>query len=253
MSLTVKATGSGEDFQKLQPGRYEGTCFRIVDLGTRDKDFKGQVSKKEEIRLDFEITKAIDPVDNQVTMEDDRPFGVGKTYTASLFEMANLRKDLENWKDAVFSQAELDGFNVGDLIGMNARIEIGHTAPDPVRGFSGGNPKILKLSRPDGGMQETPTINPKVIFDLEDYCNNFNGKADEQSKAMVEVYDALPEYLQDEIAKSYEYKKAIGNSSEPSESEDLAKLNDQAAQEMNSPNFDDDEKKGGLTDEDIPF
>ena len=50
-----------------------------------------------------------------------------------------------------------------------------------------------------------------------------------------------------------EYKKAIGDINEPSESEDLAKLNDQAAEEMNTPGFDDDEKKGGLTDEDIPF
>ena len=46
MSLTVKQTGDGEDFPKLQPGKYEGTCFRIVDLGTRDKEFKGEKTKK---------------------------------------------------------------------------------------------------------------------------------------------------------------------------------------------------------------
>ena len=45
MSLTISTEGGGEDFAKLQPGIYEGTCFRIVDLGTREKEFKGQVSK----------------------------------------------------------------------------------------------------------------------------------------------------------------------------------------------------------------
>ena len=37
MSLTISTEGGGEDFAKLQPGIYEGTCFRIVDLGTREK------------------------------------------------------------------------------------------------------------------------------------------------------------------------------------------------------------------------
>ena len=63
MSLTVNASGGGEDFPKLQPGKYEGTCFRIVDLGTSEQEYKGQVSKKKRIRLDFEITKAVDPAE----------------------------------------------------------------------------------------------------------------------------------------------------------------------------------------------
>ena len=109
MSLTVKQTGDGEDFPKLQPGKYEGTCFRIVDLGTRDKEFKGEKTKKKELRLEFEITKAIDPADNEINMEDGRPFGVSKTYTASLFEAANLRKDLENRRDKTFNQVSLFG------------------------------------------------------------------------------------------------------------------------------------------------
>ena len=147
MSLTVNASGGGEDFPKLQPGKYEGTCFRIVDLGTSEQEYKGQVSKKKRIRLDFEITKAVDPADNEIKMQDERPFGVGKTYTASLFEAATLRKDLENWRDKTFTDEELEGFDVGVLIGMTARIEIGHTAPSDYG--PGGNPKILKLSRPD--------------------------------------------------------------------------------------------------------
>ena len=90
MSLTVNASGGGEDFAKLEPGKYEGTCFRIVDLGTSEQEYKGQVSKKKRIRLDFEITKAVDPADNEIVMQDERPFGVGKTYTASLFDSSGF-------------------------------------------------------------------------------------------------------------------------------------------------------------------
>tara|TARA_R100000234_G_scaffold119397_1_gene102208 strand:- start:1160 stop:1888 length:729 start_codon:yes stop_codon:yes gene_type:complete len=229
MSLTVKSSGGGEDFPKLQPGKYEGTCFRIVDLGTREKEFKGEKFKKKELRLEFEITKAVDPADNEITMEDERPFGVSKTYTASLFEAANLRKDLENWRDKTFTQEELDGFDVSKLIGMTARIEIGHTASDPARGFAGGNAKILKLSRPDGGVQKVATVNPQVIFDLDDYCDEFNGNMGEKSKAMVDVFDQLPVFIQNEIVKSFEYQAAVeeGEKTETSTPEpglaDLAK------------------------------
>ena len=207
MSLTVNASGGGEDFPKLQPGKYEGTCFRIVDLGTSEQEYKGQTSKKKRIRLDFEITKAVDPADNEIKMQDERPFGVGKTYTASLFEAATLRKDLENWRDKTFTDEELEGFDVGKLIGMTARIEIGHTAPSDYG--PGGNPKILKLSRPDGGVQKVPTVNPISAFDMEVYCDEFNGNMSDKTKAMVDVFDQLPTYLQMEIENSFEYKAAV--------------------------------------------
>ena len=188
MSLTISTEGGGEDFAKLQPGIYEGTCFRIVDLGTREKEFKGQVSKKKEIRLDFEITKAVDPDNNEIVMQDDRPFGVSKTYTASLYEAANLRKDLENWRDKTFTEEELAGFDVGVLVGMTARIGVGHTAPNPERGFAGGNAKILKLSRPDGGVQKVASVNPQVTFDLSVYCDEFNGNSNDATKAMCDNF-----------------------------------------------------------------
>ena len=222
MSLTVKSSGGGEDFPKLQPGKYEGTCFRIVDLGTREKEFKGEVNKKKEIRLDFEITKAVDPADNEITMQDGRSFGVSKTYTASLFEAANLRKDLENWRDKTFTQEELDGFDVSKLVGMTARIEIGHTAADPARGFAGGNPKILKLSRPDGGVQKVATENPQVIFDLDDYCDEFNGNMNDKSKAMVDIFDELPKGIQYEILNVFEYQAANPEGEEGQEEETAA-------------------------------
>jgi hypothetical protein len=207
MSLTVNASGGGEDFPKLEPGKYEGTCFRIVDLGTSEQEYKGQVSKKKRIRLDFEITKAVDPETNEILMQDGRPFGVGKTYTASLFEAATLRKDLENWRDKTFTEQELEGFDVGKLVGMTARIEIGHTAPSDYG--PGGNPKILKLSRPDGGVQKVASINPQATFDLEDYCDEFNGNMGDKSKAMVEIFELLPSYLQIEIERSFEYLAAV--------------------------------------------
>ena len=103
MSLTISGEGGGGDLPNLQPGIYQGTCYSIVDMGTTDQEYKGRTSKKTRVHLCFEITHALDPENHPITMEDGRPFGVFKTYTASLFESAALRKDLERWRGKSFT------------------------------------------------------------------------------------------------------------------------------------------------------
>ena len=102
MSLTLKV--GDNDFEKLTVGTYHGTCFRMVDLGTQDTEYNGEKKKKHLVRLDFEITESLEPEDNEVNMEDGRPFGISRTYTASLFESANLRKELESWRGKSFTE-----------------------------------------------------------------------------------------------------------------------------------------------------
>ena len=53
MSLTVSTDGSGENFAKLDEGIYTGTCYRIIDLGTTDQEYKGQVNKKHRVHISF--------------------------------------------------------------------------------------------------------------------------------------------------------------------------------------------------------
>ena len=251
MSLTISSDGSGESLPKLQKGIYLGTCFRIIDLGTTDQEYKGVKSKKTRVHITFDVTEALDPDSNTSKMEDGRPFAVSKTYTASLFEAAALRKDLESWRGKSFTEEELGGFDISKLLGCTARIEVGHTAP--TENSLGGNPKILNLQRPDGGIQVVETQNEKQSFDLDVYLDDFRGKQSADSKAMCDIFDSLPPWQQEDIESSYEYKTAVGESDGPSESENLAALNEQAADEMNTPGFDDDENKKGLTDDDIPF
>ena len=110
----------------------------------------------------------------------------------------------------------------------------------------------MNLQRPDGGIQVVETFNDKQSFDMDLYCNEFKGKSSPETKAMCDIFDSLPPWQQTDIESSYEYKAAVGDSANTSESENLSALNDQAAAEMNSPGFDDDEKKT-ITEDDIPF
>ena len=220
MSLTLKQ--GDNDFEKLAVGTYHGTCFRMVDLGTQDTEYNGEKSKKNQVRLDFEIIESVDPEGNEVNMADGRPFGVSRTYTASLFESAALRKELESWRGKSFTEEELEGFELDQLLGCTARIEIGLT--QKTLQFAGGNPKILKLMRPDGGVQKITTINPQVAFDMSIYCDEFNGNSSSDTKAMCDVFEDLLPFIKETVENSYEYRAAVEKgdrtpaTEEPSES-----------------------------------
>jgi len=220
MSLTLK---QGEnDFEKLEKGIYHATCFRMVDLGTQDNTYKGETNKRLQVRLDFEITEALDPDTNQVLMADGRPFGVGKEYTASLFESANLRKDLESWRGKSFTQEELDSLELTDFLGCTVKIEVGLT--QQTAEFAGGNPKIMRLSEPRNGTEQVATVNPQVAFDMSVYCDEFNGNSNANSKAMCDVFEELLPFIKETVEKSYEYRAAVEKgdrtpaTEEPSES-----------------------------------
>ena len=45
MSLTIKSEG---DFEALAVGQYEGVCYRIVDMGTREEVYKDNPPKQVE-------------------------------------------------------------------------------------------------------------------------------------------------------------------------------------------------------------
>ena len=223
MSLTLKTEG---DFEQLAKGQYEAVCFRIVDMGTTEQQYKdGPLTKKKRVHISFEVPGE--------KMSDGRPFSVSKTYTASLFESAALRKDLVSWRGRNFSEEEEAGFDISKLLGCTANVDVGHT--------ENGNPKIIGIFKPDGGVKKVPTHNEPTSFDLDIYCDEFNGNSNEQSKAMCDIFDSLPIWQQEDIEKSFELiaaKEAGGE--EPAPKESLADLATDAEVEKTS-TFEDDE------------
>jgi hypothetical protein len=251
MSLIMSSDGGGENLPKLQPGIYAGTCYQIVDMGTRDQVYNGETSKKTQVIITFEVTEALDPNTNDVKMEDGRPFAVSGTYTASLFEQAKLHQHLVSWRGKAFTEEELQGFDITKLLGCTARIEVTHTKPTP-DGKGGGNPKIHNLQRPDGGIKVIDTENKTRSFDLDVFCNFKKDPATPGGKDMSDMFDTFPDWQKRDIEDSYEYKKVMGTSTETSMADEVSKLTDEAAQ-SNSPNFDDTENNDKLTNDDIPF
>jgi|TARA_R100001129_G_scaffold155680_1_gene118688 hypothetical protein len=248
MSLTVSDSGS-TDFAQLPVGIYEGVCARLYDFGQQDNTYNGETKKRQELFIAFEITKAIDPADNVVLMEDGRPFMVGRTVTASLAEKAALRSMLEAWRGKAFTEQELQGFDVGNLLGLNARLEIGHTKPTAE--YAGGKPKIISVNRPDGGAQQLPTVNPQEKFDLDLYLDNHRGTPTAASKSMADIFEGMSDWHQNKVQDSYDYKAVVGTPA-GSMAAEVGELTDQAAAIMNPP-VEEQEPSVGTPNPKIPF
>lgn len=119
MPLYAKAN---PDTPKEMPpaGLLQAVCVFVEDLGLQKTEYKGQVKVQHKIVVIWEID------DREGAMEDGRRFMISKRYTLSLFQQAQLRKDLETWRGKAFTPEEEAGFDVERLIGVNCLLNVMH-------------------------------------------------------------------------------------------------------------------------------
>lgn len=108
----------GGDFTVAPEGLHQAVCVDVWDVYTesRPEEYGGGLVDK--TRLVWEIDQA-DPKTN-------KPIQVHMIYTASLHEKAKLRQHLESWRGRKFTQAELEGFDLEHLIGVNCQLQVIH-------------------------------------------------------------------------------------------------------------------------------
>lgn len=125
MPLPVSET-SGGNFKKVPQGTHAAVCNMVVDLGLQESTF----GTKHQVYLRFEIPG------ERIEWEKDGqkhegPMTIGATYTASLSEKANLRRDLESWRGRAFTADELKAFDVFKVLGAPCLITVTHKESGP--------------------------------------------------------------------------------------------------------------------------
>jgi hypothetical protein len=172
---TVAKASSGGDFELPEAGAVVGRCYMVADLGTQDTTFKGTPKKAHKILLSWELAE---------TMEDGRPFAISSRYTLSLFDQAILRQHLESWRGRSFTEEELAGFDVKNVLGAYCLLSIVHNKEgDKTYANVKGIMPVPK------GMEKFGPVNNEVYFDVETGDLNI-----------------LPEWVQNVVKKSDEYK-----------------------------------------------
>lgn len=239
MGLTISNTGG--DYENLEPGRYQATCYKLIDAGTREESYQeGPLRKRHIVYIYWEVTAKQEVDDGEehwepITMDDGRLFSASKKYTASLNENATLFKDLKSWRGKPFTEQDLNGFELPKVLGVTAELEMVKQAKDSDK------VRVDSVYKPDGGMKKIATQNDIVQFDIDVYCQEWTGESCAESKEMCDIVEDMPPWMKEMIDDSFEIKAAQANApaEKPSVSGGLADLaKDDAPAE---------------DDEDIPF
>jgi hypothetical protein len=179
--MAIIAKKNGEGFDPVSEGVHVAICYSVVDLGMQYSEMYGKASRK--ILITHEIPE------ETITIEGkEMPRAISKEYTLSLSEKSTLRKDLEAWRGRTFTEAELEGFDLANIIGKGCQIQVIHKE-------SGGKTyaNIASIMGLPKGMKVGETVNEHIYFDLE-------------NPESLSLLGKIPQWVQDKIKKSETYQ-----------------------------------------------
>lgn len=111
-----------------EAGTVQGVCCAVWDLGLQLSFFKtedGKDKHQHKVVIAWELSELINDPESDY---NGLPYMLSKSYTLSLNEKANLRKDLESWRGTPFTEETIaDGFDLEKLIGANCLMGVTHT------------------------------------------------------------------------------------------------------------------------------
>lgn len=175
MGLLATDNG-GSDFTPAPAGTHIARCCQVIDLGTQTsnyyKDKAGQPKEQHKVRIAWELSMECD--------EEGQPFLVFKRYTLSLTDKANLRRDLEAWRGRKFTEQELAGFHLKNVLGAPCMLSVVHETRD---GDTYANVNaVMAMSK---GTVCPPAKNPTVLFDVDDWDDLLFEKFSESLKKTI--------------------------------------------------------------------
>ena len=184
MGIVASNKGGGQDFSPIPEGVFTAICYSLVDLGDQYSEKFQNTSRK--ILITWELPDETIEIEGEVL-----PRAISKEYTLSLSDKSNLKKDLEAWRGKKFTEDELKGFDLENVLSKGCQVQIIHT----VKGEK-TYANIASIMGLPKGMKTKAPVNPTVYFDLE-------------SEGAIDTLNKLPTWIQDKVRKSETYKAIV--------------------------------------------
>lgn len=183
--MAIIAKNNSQQRELIPAGTYVARCYSMIEIGTIKEEYKGKPKTSYKVRLGWEL-----PTEKRVFKEErgEEPMSISKTYTLSMGEKANLRKDLESWRGKAFTEEEANGFDITVLLGKPCMLNIIHKTNKEgtkTREQIAGITTLLK------GYDMPAAINPIRRLEFDAWNQD--------------VFESLPDFLQDEIRSTPEY------------------------------------------------
>lgn len=173
-------------------GAHHAVCYAVVDLGTQPPLPGSQFSKRQhKVLFMFELP------DERIQIERDGvprdlPRAISKDFPVSLHEKANLRKFLTAWRGRQFTEKELEGFELKNVLGVNCVVNVVHNK----KGYA----DIASVAPLMKGVAKRMPENDTIVFDLDDHDHS------------EELPEALPQWVRERIERSDEWQASGGAS-----------------------------------------
>ena len=182
MSLVATNKG-GANIAPIEAGTHPAICYGLVDLGMQYSEKYKNSSQK--VMLMWELPEETIEIDGE-----EKPRVISQTYTCSLNEKAVLRKDLASWRGRDFTDDELAGFALQNIVGKPCLLSIIHRENNGSTYANVGG--VMKMPK---GMPPMVQTMDSIVFDLDE--------------SPLEDMAKLPEWIQKRIMASETYKERI--------------------------------------------
>ena len=116
MSMVASDNG-GIEIPKLEGGVYRSISSAMVDLGLQKSEKFKTTQRK------FILIWTIQGEEVEINGEKQAR-QISKEYSFSLNEKSTLRKDLQSWRGKVFTDEELRGFNLLNVLNVACQLQI---------------------------------------------------------------------------------------------------------------------------------
>lgn len=171
----------------IEAGSYAARIYSIIDLGTHDSTYQGKpTDPKRSIRITWELPTEMRDFEKDGEKKS-LPQVIGKEYTLSMGEKANLRKAVECIVGTSLSDDEATDFDVFSLVGMESLLSIVHETSKATGNKYAAIQSIGKLPK---GMTCPAPVNPQATFNVQEWNQS--------------VYESLPEFIKKKIDECHE-------------------------------------------------
>jgi hypothetical protein len=170
-------------------GTHVARLYQIIYLGTLPEDYMGEAKEMYKVRMVFELCNETKIFKDG---EPPRPFSIGRDFTFSMGNKANLRKFVEGMIGTALSDGEAGNFDLDELLGHACLLSVVHKEKK-----AGGIAALIQGASPlVKGMDAPAQSNPSKVWDILEITD--------------EELAALPKWLREKMQTSKEYQSRHG-------------------------------------------
>jgi hypothetical protein len=194
---------SSHDRPLVPHGTHLGILYQIRNLGTRLQEYLGKPKEYKDTLVTFtfefpHVRSQFDVKNDDGSTESvDKPLVLSREFVLSMGAKSNLRPFVEGILGVKLTDEEAYAFNLEDLLGKACLVSVIHreskTTGKTYANIAGTTP-LMK------GMEVPERYNSMNVFDI--------------NTATEEEIATLPEFIQEKVKVSDEYKKRFGGEEE---------------------------------------